>query len=410
MGLGDKLFFALINTALLRPSIQRFIQENENEDEAKLRLKRNLIEGVASAQIAEQIRGRRKARVKLPSYYQKAGIIYPHSINLEQCSSEMTAQFKASFLSEVVKPVSVADLTGGFGVDTFFLSRISKRVHYVEPDQQLLEIAEHNHLSLGASNIQYHQLAAEEFLANTVNQFDLIYLDPSRRNKSERKVFRLSDCEPDVIRLLPMMFRRSPLLLLKASPLLDLMQGLKELRHVKKIVVLSVENECKELLFLCRQSSQVEPLIEAINLDAQGKPEAFAFSLSEEKNATVSFSDPLSYLCEPNSSILKSGAFKLIGQRFGLDKIHPNTHLYTSEKVVPDFPGRIFRIEVLVKPEPKKLLDYFPEGKANVLTRNYPLTPNQLKKKTGLKDGGDKFLIGFSGREGKFLAVAHQNK
>ena len=192
--------------------------------------------------------------------------------------------------------------------------------------------------------------------------------------------------------------------------MLDLQQGTKELNNVEKVFVLAVDNECKEVLFLCRKGYEAEPVIEAIDLKSNSNKNSipFDFLLSEEKKSIAEFSNPLRYLYEPHAALLKAGAFKLIAQRFSLKKLQQHTHLYTSENLITEFPGRIFEIEALIKPDAKVVRQFFPEGKANVATRNYPLWPEELKKKTGLKDGGEKFLIGFSGVKEKFVAVCHK--
>jgi len=166
-----------------------------------------------------------------------------------------------------------------------------------------------------------------------------------------------------------------------------------------------VANECKELLFLLDSSFTAEPVIQAINL-SKGTVSSFRFRFSEEKAHHISFSEPKEFLYEPNASILKAGAFKSICARFGIEKIHPSTHLYSSSNLLVDFPGRIFRIVNLVKPDPKVLTQYFPDGIANIFTRNYPLSPQELKTKSRLNDGGTGYLIGFSGLKKKYLAVA----
>lgn len=392
--------------SLLLPSVKEFIRTHENDDEKSLILKHSTILDIPSAVIAEQISARRKAKIKLPSFYQQDEVIYPPAINLEQCSSEATASFKA----DLVKGSTFADLTGGFGIDSFFLAKSFLRGCYIEPNDSLLKIVQHNHHVLGCNTILYKNTTAENFLSDIRETFDLIFVDPSRRSAANQKVFKLSDCIPNVPQLIDKIVEHTEKLLIKTSPLLDLQQGLRELKFVEKIVIVSVENECKEVLFLCCKNFNDEPLIQAVNLFGNKPSETFSFSLPEERAAEITFSEPLLYLYEPNASVLKAGAFKLIGVKNDLAKIHSNTHLYTSNNVISDFPGRIFKIEGFVKPDNKTLQSFFPEGKANITTRNYPLSVEALKKKTGLKDGGDKYLIGFSGSAKKFLVVANRLK
>lgn len=394
--------------SLLQPEVQQFILEHEQDDERTLVLQKREILGIPSSIIAEQIAGRRKAKTKLPLYYNTLNIVYPPGLNLEQSSSEKTAAFKANTLESILADKKIlVDLTGGLGVDSYFMSRVFQRVIHVEPSSSLHEITQHNHKVLKAENIIYKNSTAEDFLKMQSGKVDCIFIDPSRRDKSNQKVIRLSDCEPDVPALLSEIFEKTNYLFIKTSPLLDVQQGIKELQHVKKVWVVSVDNECKELLFLCQKNYSGSPDIVAVNL-AGSQQEEFSFTLEEEKNTQSEFSEPLNYLYEPNASVLKSGAFKLIGKNFSLQKLHPSTHLYTSNVLVQSFPGRIFKIIQSVKADPKTLHEVFPEGKANILTRNYPLSSDELKKKTKLKDGGARYLIGCSGQRQKYLLAAER--
>lgn len=388
--------------------MQDFIFENEGLDEKALLLKQKATLGIPTPIIADQLAGRRKAKYKLPSFYKTKGIVYPLSLNLEQTSSELTAHFKKEVIQSNSSRKSKygVDLSGGFGVDSYALGSSCDHFDYVEPNVALLEIARHNHKVLRVDTIDYHETTAKNFLKSTATFFDFIFIDPSRRNKSQ-KVFKLADGEPNVIELLPLIFTKTDSLLIKASPLLDIQQGLRELIHVTKVFVVAVDNECKELLFLCQKSLAGEPEIHCVNLSSVNgrKKELFSYAFPKETNAASTFSDPLTYLYEPNASILKSGAFKSIGQQFNLSKIQINTHFYTSDNVVPDFPGRIFKV-IAINPKADQLKVIFDEGQANVITRNYSLTPDELKKKLKLKDGGENFLIGFSGLKQKYLVAA----
>jgi 16S rRNA G966 N2-methylase RsmD len=388
------------------PDIQNFLIEHEGEDEKQLVLKQKEIFGVPSFIIASQLSGRKKIKSKLPTWYTTKGIIYPRAINLEQCSSEATAIFKAQIIESLVAIKNVAvDLTGGFGVDTFHLSNLFKSVHYVEPNSELLEITKHNHLQLGTSNINHHCLSAEKFIEETDLEVDVVYIDPSRRDERSRKVYQFADCIPDITSLHNGIFKKSQLMLIKASPLLDIQQGLREIPQVKTVFVVSVGNECKELLFLSVRGYEGEPLIEAVDLFENGNVRhSFSFTFTDERNARITLGEPKAYLFEPNASIMKSGAFKRISEKFGLTKLEVNTHLYTSSFLVSDFPGKTFLIECL-DPDVKQLKELLPDGKVNVISRNYPLTPDEIKKKLRLRDGGPKFLIGFSSSKKKHITL-----
>lgn len=391
--------------------VQQYIFDHEHEDERKLALSKKEILGVSPAVLAEQIRGRRKAKEKLPSYYRTRGIVYPPGINLEQCSSEQTAQFKASIIQKHIgkEPASCADLTGGFGVDSFAFSKICNTVHTVDSNESLLEVAKHNHALLGATNIKYHNKTAEDFLLQNENKFDFIFIDPSRRGRGNQRVFKFSECEPNVVALLAQLLKKSDVVLVKASPLIDITQGLQELPHTQHVYVVSVNNECKEVLFLCVASFKNEPDIHAINITDTAIQD-FSFKRHEEKNAETLFSEPLLYLYEPNSSILKAGAFKIICLRFGVAKLHVNTHLYTSNELRFDFPGRIFRVKETIKASQKDAKPFFPGRQANIITRNYPLNAESLKKKMKLKDGGEIYLFAFKSLKGNEVVVAGRIK
>jgi len=387
---------------LLRSEVQQFLRSNEQADEAALVLKYQHVLGVPVAWIAEQLSGRRKAKQKLPSWYRTESVIYPPPLSLAQCSSEATAQFKAGILADLPL-VRGVDLTGGFGVDSFFISQRCSDFTYVEPSGALFEIAMHNHHRLGAPGIKGAQQFAGDFLRSSGEPFDLIFLDPSRRKKG-RKIFQLADGEPSVPNLLHEIFNHANMLLLKTSPMLDLRQGLSELRHVETIFVVSVDNECRELLFLCRKDYTSDPKIHCVNLSVNRYPgEALVFHFAEEKKATPTFSDPLNYVYEPNASILKAGAFKLVCERYRVSKLHPHTHFYTSAELLGDFPGRIFRIEGPWSPGRDS-------RQANILSRNYPLSSDQLKVKLKITDGGERYLLACSGIKHKFLLDARRIK
>lgn len=412
-----------------------FILAHETDDLSKLLLKQKEILGYPASFVANQINGRRKAKEKLPTWYANPSIVYPPQQNLEQCSSEATARFKSEVMSRSVSSApasgggttSLADLTGGFGIDSFFFSKIFSKTYHAEPDAELCRLAERSHALLsrghasGGGTTEYIESTAEEFISRAP-KLDWIYLDPSRRSKG-KKVFRLSDSQPDVVSLLPELFSRADNILIKTSPLLDLKEGMKQLPKTKEIFVVSVGNECKEVLFRLEKNWTAEPEIICVNLVDEvhfspfgGRGVAFRFKFSEEAEASADFSEPLLYLYEPNASILKAGAFKSIAKAFNLFKISPNTHLYTSKKKQPEFPGRIFQVQ---SPPAKRGAGLFlGEGPRasrgmrsfNIISRNHPITPEQIKKKFKLKDGGEKYVLAFSGRVKKYLLVAERVK
>ncbi len=391
--------------SVLKKEVQDFIFSNEHLDENKLILSQRELYGIPTTLIAHQITGKRKAKYKLPTWYATPEIIYPPSLNLEQSSSEATAEYKRQFLlRHISKRAKAVDLTGGFGIDTFFFSRIFDQVDYVERNEELLAIAQHNHYQLGATNISYHASDAEKIISSS-SHWDFIYIDPSRRNEQAKKLVRLADTQPNVVELQTALLEKTDHILIKTSPLLDIQAALRELKFVKTVTVLSVDNECKELLFFAKKDFLNPPTIESVNINSSdGSNISFEFDFRTEEETNVSYSDPLTFVYEPNASILKAGAFKSIAQQFAVAKLSKSTHLYTSSQFIENFPGRTFKV-IKLQPDEKDLAT-IPKRQINVTTRNYPLSPEEIKKKYKLKDGGEQFLIGCSGVSKKFLVLA----
>ena len=320
----------------------------------------------------QQVEGRERTADKLPTFAAIEDWWYPVRLSCEQCSSELTARYKASLVSGE----KMADLTGGYGVDTYFLSEVFDHTEYVEQNAELCRIATHNFAN---KSIAIHNTSAEEFL-QTAGEYDLIFLDPARRDSHGGKVFRLEDCTPNVVQLLPTLLSHGKRLMIKLSPMLDLTQAITSLSQVTwDTYIVAIKNEVKELLLVSGESGRIT----AIDLDK--KDQAFVFTKEEESSCPFIHSSihPFTFLYEPSAAILKAGAYKLVAQRFGLLKLDVNTHLYASDTLIENFPGRVWRIT-----EPQDL------KQANVLTRNYPLTPEALKKKLHLRDGGTAFVIG----------------
>jgi len=362
----------------------------------------------------QQVEGRERTADKLPTFAQIEDWWYPVRLSCEQCSSEAAARYKAELVVSPVRASLVVgsrmvDLTGGYGVDTYFLSERFAHTDYVEQNEELCRIAEHNKglwvtgyglrdTGYGLRDISIHNSTAEEFL-ETAGEYDLIFLDPARRDSHGGKVFRLEDCTPNVVELLPTLLRHGKQIMLKLSPMLDLTQAVRELSAfshqqsdiVWDVHVVAIKNEVKEVLVVSRLSLEDRPqTITCIDLVEPEK--AFVFTKEQETNCPLAINpSPFAFIYEPNAAILKAGAYKLVGARYGLQKLDVNTHLYTSERLVTDFPGRKWKIEQVVRDRkdlPAEL------KQANVLTRNYPITPEQLKKKLHLRDGGTAYLIG----------------
>lgn len=374
--------------SLSAPAVQQTIRELATSDQHQLVLAGKTLACVPAALVAQQIAARRKAAYKLPRWHAAQGIVYPPLLNLEQCSSQAAAMYRAAGLPGGELAI---DLTGGFGVDAFFLASRYQRVIMVEPDKGLLACARHNHSVLGAANIQYVNASAEKFLSTYNGNADVAYIDPSRRSANQ-KVFLFKECTPDVTQLLPLLQRVAGAIVIKASPLLDIQQGLTQLTTEAFCRVLSVDDECKELSFIISQNHGAHQR-EAVDVDNVGSVRyRFAFTAEEESQATPQFSAPLQWLYQPGAAIMKAGAFKCCAARFDLSKLEVNTHLYTHMGHRPEFPGRTYKVLQQVQLN-KKLALLFPEKKANVVVRNFPLSAAAIKEKTGLKDGGNLYLI-----------------
>jgi 16S rRNA G966 N2-methylase RsmD len=392
----------LINQ-LTKPEIQEFIEGHLYDDPSSLMLKANHYPDWPMKLIVEQIQAKRKAKSKLPSWFKTRGLIYPLVLSMEQCSSENTARYKMSLINAGLQMI---DLTGGFGVDFAFLSEKFSKAHYVERQAELVEHAQYNFNLLGLTGFEAHHGQSEEFLTSQDN-FDLIYLDPARRDDHNEKVVRLEDCDPNVISLLPKLLSKAKQVMLKTSPLLDIKGAIQQLGSVAQVHVIAVANEVKELVFLLDKNADRTPQIHCVNLKGDNK-EVFEFTFDAEERATSSFDQVEAYLYEPNASILKAGAFKAIGNAFGLQKLEANTHLYTSSELVEGFPGRTFRVLDKISLNKKALKHHFPEMKANITVRNFPMTVAQIRKKSGLKEGGDQYLFGATDQSGKQLVLCEK--
>lgn len=374
---------------LLKEEVQEFIKDHRNDDPLQLALKAKKYPGLPIQLISQQIQSWQKAKSKLPHFAQCEGIIYPPPLSLEQSSSQFTAQFKSSLFSGK----TFVDLTGGFGIDSYYFSKRFEKAFYVERNPELCEIVRHNFQTLGVENITIFNEDAEAFL-NHSDEVDLIYIDPARRGIANQKLYMLSDCEPDILNLKPLLLQKGKQVLIKTSPMLDIEEALGSLVDVVKVWVVAVDNECKEVLYLLSSGNHKnEIMIECVNLKKDGKEEVFTFYKKEEQNAEVIYGEIQNYLYEPNAAILKAGAFKVVSQKFQLQKLHVNSHLYTSKQLVNDFPGRVFKIVDATSFNKKEVLKSLNEKKANISIRNFPLSVREIYKKLGLKEGGNQYVF-----------------
>lgn len=373
-------------------------QSHQHDDVQQLALHRNRFPDLSDADfrfLLQQIDGRQRTKHKLPSLAQIADWWYPMRLSCEQCSSEATARYKAQLCSiDNKRWEMLVDLTGGYGIDSYFLSEHAHEAHYVERNIDLCHIAKHN-FAHTRPHIHIHNTTAEDFLATFIwpdypvdsSPNTLIYLDPARRNQSGCKVIRIEDCEPNVIDILPTLRQHACTILLKFSPMLDISAAIQSLGDGWDVHIVAVQNEVKEVLFVTGGGH-----IHAANIMVNAS-EVFTFSRSDEKTTPCSMArDVGSYIYEPNSAIIKAGAFRLVGARYGLLKLDKHTHLYTSNTYLPHFPGRVWRVLDPSVKDAKRQLDA--KARYSIISRNYPLSPEQIRRKYKLLDGDEFFLIG----------------
>ena len=345
----------------------------------------------------QQVEGRQRTHDKLPTFAQIEDWWYPVRLSCEQCSSEATARYKAAIIRQLGEKQDILiDLTGGYGVDTYFLSEQTVQAHYVERNEELCRIAQHN-FQIANKSIHVRNTSAEDFLAqypmagsvsSDVKKEVVVYLDPARRDAHGGKVFRIEDCEPNVIKILPFLRAISNTILIKFSPMLDITSALQSLGNEWDVHVVALHNEVKEIIFVTGNNR-----IHAVNILHEGNDQ-FSFTRSEEKSALCAMADCIcEYIYEPNAAIIKAGAFRLVSERYQLHKLDHNTHLYTADQLIEDFPGRVWK--VIAQPI-KNQRDIAALGiqRAAILTRNYPLTPEELRKKFKVQESDSHFLIG----------------
>jgi len=387
-----------LNKDILIAGVQNYINNNLNTDIMSVLLQKSNFDAISSKELAQQIEGKKKCAVKLPTWFGAAEIYYPLKLNIEQSSSEKTALYKASLLSGN----SLLDVTGGFGVDSYFFSQNIVDVTLCEISRELSEITAHNLNVLRANNIKVFNVDGIEYLSKSDQSYDWIYIDPSRRDKTKGKVFKLSDCSPDITEHLDLLKKKSKAILLKTSPLLDITMGLTELKNVEEIHVVAVNNDVKELLWIIKDNNLPDLLIKTINIK-NTQDEVFEYKRSNENSTKSEFSKPLDFLYEPNAAILKAGAFKTLGNKFHLKKLHEHTHLYTSVKQV-NFPGRVFRI-LSTHPYSKKSIAALNIEKANITIRNFPIKVADIRKKYKITDGGELYLFFVKDLNNKLLVL-----
>lgn len=375
---------------ILEAKIQKFIQENLNTDISQLLLKKNIFNGVDNKMLVQQIVGWKVASKKFP-FLCKENIIFPPHLNLEQASSQQTADFKAIGLSGN----HFLDLTCGFGIDALFMSQHFKEVHLVEQNKELSEIVRHNWKILGKKAYLYQQ-SLEKFLESNTQKYDIIYIDPARRDTHNSKKFLLEDLSPNLLSIQQQLWQISDKILTKLSPLIDLKYLLSTLSFIEKIDIISVKNEVKEI-FITQNKEKTEnkTICNCVNLESNDPIFTFAFN-DMAKAPSPSYSSVKKYIYIPNNALLKSGAFDLIATHFAIEKLHKNTHLYTSDTII-SFPGRILECELISAKNIKKGEKY------NIICKNYPLKIEEIKKKYKIVEGGIDYLIFTQSIDGKII-------
>ncbi len=389
-------------------TFRAFLREHASDDLNRLLLSASRYPGIDVPLAVEQIAARRQIRDKLPAWYRNDTLYFPARMAAEQCSSEATALYKAGLIAP---GETLCDLTGGLGIDTYYFSQRAASVVYIERFAAYAEAARHNFAQLGADNIRVME-GDSTALFDTLENVETFYIDPARRGEGNRRVFALSDCQPDLTLLLPRLLEKAPRVVAKLSPMADLKLTLDLLPGTVAVHILSVRNECKELIFVIEKDAWnaaqekdagqdpasapvFSPLINCVNFTASGKKETYSFTLAEETNAPTLLACSVgSYVYEPNASILKAGAFKSIAARMQLNKLHVSSHLYTSDSRIADFPGRIFQVEEIIPFHGKNLKNItraLPQ--ANLTVRNFPLSADELRKRLKLKEGGDTYLL-----------------
>lgn len=373
---------------------QDFILKYRTSDVAQAALLVRQYKDVDHEFALRQIEGWQKACTKLPEISRIDDWHYPVRLSMEQCSSEQTARYKRAIVdrlnsealnSEALNGAAtplLIDLTGGFGIDAYYMGTTD----YVEQNAELCQVVQHN-MTIAQHNTRVHCAQAEDYI-QTIEHSDIIYLDPARRDSHGGKVFRLEDCTPNVVELYPTLMSRCDALMLKLSPMLDITEALRRLPDAREVHVVAVKNEVKEVLIVCHKQSDTLSYI-CVNLGSN-EP-AFEVYESDDRpiGQTMIFATkPGTYIYEPNAAIMKAGLFNEVSWQYELVMLGENSHLYTSDEIIDSFPGRIWLAHEASKEELKALTQ------ANILTRNYPLRPEEIKKKYRLKDGGDTYVIG----------------
>jgi 16S rRNA G966 N2-methylase RsmD len=384
-----------------------FIKEHVADDPSRLALQAKKYPDVDMPFVITQIMGRKIAKDKIPSWGSTDGLIYPRHLSLEQCSSEATAKYKSS----LVKGDTLVDMTGGMGIDCAFLSANFRKAVYVERQSELCEIASLNFPLLGLSHIDVVNGDGVEYLSK-VEKVDWLFIDPARRNEQGGKVVAIADCEPNVSEISKLLVSKAEKVMIKLSPMLDLSLALHDLSLAREVHVVSVNNECKELLVILSNKQEREKMqIHCVNILRNGELQTYSFEKDDEQRGCDYANQVGRFIYEPNASILKAGAYKSIACNYQLRKLYPNSHLYTSDRMIADFPGRKFECESVFSLNKKELKANLGDMKqANITVRNFPSSVAELRKRLKLMDGGDTYLFATTlANEQKVIVKCHKS-
>jgi THUMP domain-like len=375
-----------LDLKLLNPDIQNFIDTNIDAKISKLALQKNPFPTLDWISILNQIEAKTKAKDKLPNWFSTKNIIYPSKVSIEQTSSEKTALYK----SEIISGSSLIDLTGGFGVDDYYFAKKITTLTHCEINPELSNLVKHNFEQLNVKNCFFYAGDSQETLIKINKKWDWIYIDPSRRSDVKGKVFMLKDCLPNVPENLSLYFEYSDSILIKTAPLLDISAGLSELKNVKTIHIVALENEVKELLWEIHKGYIGDITIKTANI-LKVNIEKYDFILNQNFIPS-SYGLPKKYLYEPNSAIMKSGEFEAVSSSFAIDKLQKHSHLYTSDNLI-SFPGRIFEIQIVINYNKVEMKQYLENKQANITTRNFPDSVENIRKRWKIKDGGNNYCF-----------------
>ena len=375
-----------------------FAWEHRRDDAVSLLLRKH--PGVDMPAAAQQIEGWQTSREKWPMLATEQRYLFPPRLNREQASSEATARYKAEIAGSIGRG---ADLTGGMGIDTLFLSEQAGHFDYIEQNTDLCAIATENFRLLRGDRVTCHNADCIQWLQQQTDTFDLLFIDPARRDDAGRKVAAFEYCQPNLLQHLDLLMQRCNRLMVKASPMIDLNLAISQLQHVGELHIVAVRGECKEVLFLLSHTA-TEPAIVCTHLMSDGRTQQ-RFRRSDEQQCQPVFAPRIGrYLYEPNPALMKGGAFSLICRWFDVAKLDRNTHLYTADRLLP-FPGRRFEIITEIPLNRKSIMPLLPEGKAHVVVRNYPVAADRLQQQLKIKEGGDRYIVAttLAGRKVAFV-------